>query len=163
MMLLNPDTDLDVIRPLAAPPAVVWRCWTEPALFAQWYAPKPWTIAEVVMDLRPGGRFFMVMAGPDGQRMPNEGTFLEVVAQRRLVFTDLMTEDYAPVAAVSPDFGPAFTAVMTFEPLGTGTLYRSVARHSSVKDAKINRDTGFEAGWGMTAAQLDDVSKGLMA
>ena len=101
-MLLNPDTDLEVIRPLAAPPAVVWRCWTEPALLAQWYAPKPWTIAEVVMDLRPGGRFFMVMAGPDGQRMPNEGSFLEVVAQRRLVFTDLMTEDYAPVAAVSP-------------------------------------------------------------
>ena len=162
-MLLNPDKDLEVIRHLTAPPALVWRCWTEAALFRQWYAPKPYSIDEVDMDLRPGGRFFMVMAGPEGQRMPNEGAFLEVVPERRLVFTDLMTEGYAPVAAVSADFGPAFTAVISFAPAGTGTLYRCVARHSSAADAKSNRDMGFEAGWGMTAAQLDALSKGLMA
>ena len=161
-MLLNPDTDIEVIRHLSAPPPLVWRCWTEPDLFAKWYAPKPWVIDQVVMDLRPGGRFFMVMAGTEGQRMPNEGSFLEVVAPRRLVFTDLMTADYAPVAAVSADFGPAFTAVMTFEPHGSGTLYRSVARHASAADAGINREMGFEAGWRMTAAQLDDLSKGMM-
>ena len=102
-MLLNPDKDLEVIRHLTAPPALVWRCWTDADLFRQWYAPKPFHLDEVVMDLCPGGRFFMVMVGPEGQRMPNEGAFLEVVPERRLVFTDLMTEGYAPVAAVSAD------------------------------------------------------------
>lgn len=162
-MLLNPDTDIEVTRHLTGSPDLVWRCWSEPELFAKWYAPKPWIIDEVVQDLRPGGRFFMVMAGPDGVRMPNEGSFLQVVPARRLVFTDLMTAGYAPVAAVSADFGPAFTAVITLTPEGTGTRYHTVARHGSAADATANRDMGFADGCGMTSAQLDDVSKGLMS
>ena len=161
-MQINPELDLEISRLMTAPPALVWRCWTEPDLFRQWYAPKPWIIDEVVLDTRPGGRFFMVMAGPDGQRFPNEGSFLDVVQQQKLVFTDLMTEGYAPVAAVSPDFGPAFTAVLTFAPEGRGTRYRAVARHSTAKDAKANLDMGFQEGWGMTADQLDTLSQGLM-
>ena len=161
-MLLNPETDLEIIRHLAAPPALVWRCWSEPDLFCQWYAPKPWRMTEAVLDLRPGGRFFTVMAGPDGQSFPNEGSFLLAVPQQKLVFTDLMKADFAPVAAVSPDFGPAFTAVMTFEPEGSGTRYRTVARHSTAADAKANLDLGFSEGWATTADQLDTLSQGLM-
>lgn len=161
-MQINPDRDLVIERLLKAPPHLVWRCWSEPDLFCQWYAPKPWHIAEAVLDLRPGGRFFMVMAGPEGQRFPNEGSFLEAVPDRKLVFTDLMTQDYAPVAAVSPDFGPAFTAVLSFAPEGTGTRYRAVARHSSAAAAKVNLDMGFSEGWGITTEQLDTLSQGLM-
>ncbi len=158
-MQIDPDRDIVVDRYLSAPPALVWRCWSEPALFCQWYAPRPWRIEEAVLDLRPGGRFFMVMAGPDaGQRFPNEGCFLEAVPERKLVFTDLMTEDYAPVAAVSPDFGAAFTAVMTFAPEGTGTRYRTLARHATAKDAGANREMGWQEGWDMTANQLEELA-----
>ena len=161
-MQINPDHDIVVEPVLKAPPALVWRCWTEPDLFCQWYGPKPWNVTEAVLDLRPGGRFYMVMAGPEGQSFPNEGSFLEIVPQQKLVFTDLMTADYAPVLAVSPEFGPAFTAVMSFAPEGDGTRYRAVARHGSASDAKANRDLGFEAGWAMTAEQLDTLSRRLM-
>lgn len=161
-MQLNPETDLELVRHLTAPPALVWRCWTEPDLFRQWYAPKPFSISEVVMDLRPGGRFFMVMSGPEGQQMPNEGAFLLVEPQRQLVFTDLMTEDYSPVAAVSPEFGPSFTAIMRFEPEGSGTRYHAVARHLNAAQAKINLDLGFQEGWGRGTDQLEAFSKGLM-
>lgn len=161
-MHINPDLDLVIERELRAPPALVWRCWTEPALFCQWYAPKPWVVDEVVMQLHPGGRFYLVMAGPDGQRFPNEGSILLADPERKLVFTDLMTQGFAPVPAVNPDFGPAFTAVMTFAPMGSGTLYRAVARHSSTSDAKINLTMGFQDGWAVTAAQLDTLSQGLM-
>ena len=160
-MHLNPDTDIEVVRHLAAAPAMVWRCWSEPDLFRQWYAPKPWIVDEAVLDLSPGGRFFMVWVGPDGQRFANEGAFLAAVPQQKLVFTDLMTQGFAPVPAVSPDFGPAYTAVLTFEPEGTGTLYRAVARHSTATDAKANRDGGFQDGWAMTADQLDTLAAGL--
>ena len=161
-MQINPDRDLVVERVLTAPPALVWRCWSEPDLFCQWYAPKPWRMTEAVLDLRPGGRFFMVMAGPDGQSFPNEGSFLLAVPEQKLVFTDLMTADFAPVAAASADFGPAFTAVLTFAPEGRGTRYRAVARHSTATDAKANLDMGFSEGWGMTADQLDTLSQGLI-
>ena len=161
-MQLNPETDIEIVRHLAAPPAVVWRCWSEPDLFRQWYAPKPWTIPEAVLDLRPGGRFYMIWAGTEGQSFANEGAFLAAVPQQKLVFTDLMTQGFVPVPAVSPDFGPAYTAVLTFEPEGTGTLYRAVARHSTADDAKANREMGFQEGWTVTADQLDALATGLM-
>jgi uncharacterized protein YndB with AHSA1/START domain len=40
----------------AAPPATLWRAWTEPALLARWYKPNPKCRTEVLQhDLRPGG------------------------------------------------------------------------------------------------------------
>ena len=153
-MKIDPARDLVIERLLGAPPALVWRCWTEPDLFREWYAPKPFALTDVEMDLRPGGRFYMEMSGPDGQKMPNEGSFLVVDPQTRIVFTDLMTQDFSPVEKVSEDFGPAFTAVITLAPEGRGTRYRAVARHASAREARINLDMGFEQGWAMQADQL---------
>ncbi|MCF1707235.1 SRPBCC family protein [Tabrizicola sp. J26] len=154
-MKIDPERDLVIERLLMAPPSLVWRCWTEPDLFRQWYAPKPMQLTAVELELRAGGRFFMEMTGPDGQRMPNEGSFLVVEPESKIVFTDLMTQDFSPVEKVSDDFGPAFTAVISFAPEGTGTRYRAVARHASAREAKINLDMGFEQGWGIQAAQLE--------
>lgn len=162
-MKIDPERDLVLDRLLKAPPRLVWRCWTEPALFRQWYAPKPWVVEAAELEIRAGGRFYMLWANPDGQRFPNEGAFLEAVPEKKLVFTDLMTQDYAPVDAVSPDFGPAFTAVMTFAPEGQGTRYRSVARHRSAADARANREMGFLDGWAVTSDQLDHLAQELMA
>lgn len=154
-MKIDPDRDLVIERLLEAPIGRVWRCWTEPDLFRQWYIPKPWALTEVAMELRAGGRFFMEMTGPDGQKMPNEGSFLVVEPQTKIVFTDLMTQDFSPVEKVSDDFGPAFTAVITFAPEGRRTRYRAVARHATAREAKVNLDMGFEQGWGVQAAQLE--------
>lgn len=162
-MQINPDKDLVVERVLKAPPALVWRCWADPKLLCQWYMPKPWTLVDAEIELRPGGRFFLLAQSPDGQQFPNEGSILLAEPERKLVFTDLMTRDYAPVEKVSADFGPAFTAVMTFEPEGTGTRYRSIARHMSVADAKTNAETGWTEGTAVTSGQLDALSQELMA
>ena len=94
--------ELAIRRRLAAPRAAVWRCWTEPELLKQWFCPKPWHVTEAVIDLRPGGRFFTRMAGPmpDGSQadMPNEGCFLSVEPERRLVFTDALHAGWRPAA-----------------------------------------------------------------
>lgn len=161
-MQINPDTDLVVERLLKAPPALVWRCWADPKLLCQWYMPKPWTLLQAEIELRPGGRFFLLAQSPDGQTFPNEGSILLAEPERKLVFTDLMTKDFAPVEKVSDDFGPAFTAVMTFEAEGTGTRYRSIARHSSVADARANAEGGWVEGSGVTTDQLDALSRELM-
>lgn len=157
-MRIDPDRDIVLDRLLQAPPHLVWRCWTEPGLFCQWYLPRPWFVSEAIMDLRPGGRFFMVAAGPGGERVSNEGSFLEVVPERKLVFTDLFGEDYAPFEAPDSSFGPNFTAVLTFAPDGTGTRHRAVARHRSAGDATANREMGFEAGWSVTTDQLEQLA-----
>jgi uncharacterized protein YndB with AHSA1/START domain len=100
-LTLDPTRGLVLDRVLKAPPALVRRCWTEPALICQWFCPKPWSVSEAVVDLRAGGRFFTLMNGPDGEKVPNEGSFLEVVPGRKLVFTDIFGEDFAPVDQVA--------------------------------------------------------------
>ncbi|MCB6176652.1 SRPBCC family protein [Rhodobacter sp. Har01] len=148
-MLIDPETDLDLIRHLDAPPAKVWRCWTEPKLLEQWFAPKPVVTRDVVIELVPGGSFKTVMDVPGQGEMPGHGCILEVVPQRRLVWTDLMQGGWRPNAE---SFG--FTAFILLEPEGDGTLYRAVALHRSRGQRDEHEKMGFHDGWGTATAQL---------
>ena len=78
------DRDLVLTRLLQAPRAAVWRCWTEPALLGQWFAPKPWTTPEVSLDLRPGGVTWLTGAPPGQPDMQtqalNDVNALQVIA-----------------------------------------------------------------------------------
>src|SRR3546814_7253425 len=76
------DRDFVLSMTLDAPRANVWRCWTEPDLLKQWFAPAPWTTPEAEMDVRPGGASRIVMRSPEGQDMPCRGVYLEVAPKR---------------------------------------------------------------------------------
>lgn len=149
--------DLMLVRTLKAPRALLWRCWTEPALLCQWFCPKPWSVTEARLDLRAGGQFFTMMAGPAGERHPNDGIYLEVVPMERLVFTDLMTTGWQPVEA-----GLGFTATVTFRDLPDGgTSYTALAKHRNPADSARHAEMGFEPGWGAATAQLDELAQTL--
>ena len=152
-MKIDPATDLELVRHLKASPAKVWRCWTEPRLLEQWFAPKPVVTRDVEIDLRPGGSFKTVMDVPGHGEMPGHGCFLEVVPERRLVWTDLLQGGWRPNAE---SFG--FTAFILLEPDGDGTLYRAVALHRSRSQRDEHAKMGFHDGWGIAAAQLDAVA-----
>ena len=72
------EFNLVLRRTIDASPERIWKAWMTPELLQQWFAPKPWSISDVVIDPRPGGAFNFVMHGPDGERFPNHGIFLEV-------------------------------------------------------------------------------------
>src|SRR5690606_14787685 len=80
--------DLVLERVIDASPEKIYRAYTDPAILSQWFAPKPWSISDAVIEPKVGGRFNFVMHGPDGERFPNSGVFLEVVPNRRLISTD---------------------------------------------------------------------------
>jgi len=141
--------DLTLTRDIAATPAQLFRCWTEPALIRQWFCPPPWAVSHAEMDVRPGGASLVVMRGPDGQEMPNPGVYLEVVPNRRLVATD------AYIRAWVPSEKPFLTLILTFDDLGDGrTRYTAVARHWTVADREAHDAMGFHAGWGIATDQL---------
>lgn len=141
---------------LAAPADKLYRCYTDPKLVQQWFAPKPWTIKSVDTDVRAGGRFNFVMASPEGVEYPNKGLFLAVEPNKRLVTTDAITpDDFKPS-------GPFMVAEITFEDLGNGkTRYRAVARHWNEETKKQHVEMGFEPGWTQTARQLEALAKTL--
>jgi len=151
----DPDLDLVLVRELAAPRAVIWRCWTEPEHLMQWFVPKPHKVTACHLDVRVGGACNTTF-DVEGAVMENKGVYLEVVPEEKLVFTDTYTEGWKPAAE------PFMTAIVTFEDLGGGrTRYTAVARHRNAESARQHRDMGFHDGWGTVATQLEAYAQGL--
>lgn len=142
------DRDLVLCRHIEAPPAKLYRAWTEPELMKLWFCPLPWVVSHVDNDVRVGGHSLVVMRSPEGREIPNRGVYLEVVPDRRLVFTDAFTEAWVPSAK------PFFTGIIEFEPEGSGTRYTATARHWTVHDRAAHEQMGFHEGWGKAADQL---------
>lgn len=140
--------ELRLVRIIDAPPASVYRAWTDPALMVRWFTPPPWVTTHAELDVRPGGAQRIVMRGPDGTEMPHQGVYLEVVPGRRLVMTDAYTEAWQPSAK------PFMTTVLTFEPLGARTRYTARVLHWTPEDRQAHEDMGFRDGWGVATDQL---------
>lgn len=148
------DRTLTLTRTLAATPEQIWRCWTEPKLMKEWFVPRPWTLAEAEVDLRVGGTNRVVMRNPEGELFPSVGVYLELIPDRRLVFTD------AFVSAWVPSEKPFFVGSIDLESQGPGkTLYVARARHWTVEDAEAHRAMGFLEGWGLCADQLEALAR----
>jgi uncharacterized protein YndB with AHSA1/START domain len=143
------DRELRLTRLIDAPPAAVWKAWTEPELLKQWFAPLPYTTPEASFDLRPGGSNIIVMQAPDGTRMPNRGTFLEVIPNKKLVFTDAYTGDWTP-----REGKPFMTVILTFEEEAGGTRYTARVLHWTAEDRETHEQMGFHQGWAICAEQL---------
>ena len=149
------DLELVLERVVDGPAETLFRGWTDPALMKQWFAPRPFTVTKVDVDLRPGGKSLIVMKSPEGEEYPNPGVYLEVVPNKKLVFTDAFTEGWVPA-------GPFMVSIVIFEDLGGGkTRYRAVARHWTVEARKQHEEMGFHEGWGQCLDQLIELAKTL--
>ena len=150
---MSTDRDLVITRDIAAPRVKLYRCWTEPALIKQWFAPEPWSTPHAETDVRAGGASLVVMRGPDGKEFPNHGVYLEVVPNERIVFTDAYTRAWEPSAK------PFMTLILTFEDLGGGTTrYTARARHWTEADRESHETMGFNEGWGLCTTQLAELA-----
>lgn len=157
----RPDPRLDLVleRTVDVPRELVWKAWTEPEHLKKWFTPAPWTTAECDVDLRPGGIFRTVMRSPEGQEHENVACYLEIVENETIVWTIALEPGYRP-ARQSPDaLGsgcgvPAFTALITLEPHGTGTKYTAIAMHRDEAGRETHERMGFHDGWGTVLDQL---------
>jgi len=81
---------LSITRVYDAPRERVWREWTEPERFADWFGGRDADVPlrTVAMDVRPGGAWRATMfAGPERREIRWEGAYHEVEPPDRLVFT----------------------------------------------------------------------------
>ncbi len=151
----KPDPKLDLVleRVIDVPREMVWAAWTKPEHLKKWFVPAPWSLADIELDLRPGGIFRSVMRSPEGQEFPNIGCYLEVVPIERLVWTDALLPGFRPSEK------PFFTAIVTMEEQGTRTKYTATAVHGTEAARKSHEDMGFYHGWGVALDQLVALAK----
>lgn len=133
-------------RVFAAPRERVWREWTEPERFADWFGGVECDVplSSVAMDVRPGGALRATMfCGPGRREIRWTGEYQEVDAPGRLVFT--ITDEpgdgrYELVTVVLTDLGDGRTE-MHFEQRG----HQQPDEYERAK-----------RGWGAFFARLDE-------
>lgn len=141
---------------LDAPAEKLFRCYSDPKLLQQWFAPKPWTISSAEMDVRPGGASLVAMRSPEGQEFPNPGIFLEIVPNEKIVMTDAMSAGYRPAGK------PFMVTEVLFEDAGGGkTRYIARAMHWNEETLEEHKQMGFCEGWTAVARQLEELAKTL--
>jgi uncharacterized protein YndB with AHSA1/START domain len=151
---IDPQRDLVLTRLIDAPPAKLFRAWTEPALIQQWFAPLPFTTPHAEVDLRAGGSNLVVMRGPDGKDYPNPGVYLEVVPNKRLVLTNAYTRAWEPSNET-----PLMTIVLDFAEKNGKTRYTALVRHWTPEGREEHEKMGFHEGWGICTDQLAELVK----
>ena len=109
------EPGIRVTRTFDAPRERVWREWTEPERFADWFGGPEFEVPleTVSMDMRPGGAWRLTMLADGGRREIHwKGEFREVVEPERLVFTitDQPADDvYELVIVARTDLGDGRT------------------------------------------------------
>jgi uncharacterized protein YndB with AHSA1/START domain len=81
---------ITITRVFEAPRERVWKEWTEPERFADWFGGTEFEVplSSVSMDVRPGGSWRLTMfAEPGRGEIHWKGEYREVVEPERLVFT----------------------------------------------------------------------------
>lgn len=82
----SPDV-VRIIRIIDAPREEVFSAWTEPEQLRRWWGPGEFSCTEADVDLRQDGTYRLVMQPPGGEAFVLGGTYREVVAPQRLVYT----------------------------------------------------------------------------
>jgi uncharacterized protein YndB with AHSA1/START domain len=98
---------INLRRTLNAPQERVFDLWTEPNFIRQWFGGLDTEVQEVLMDLRPGGKYSIRVQTEEGPSTIS-GEFLEVEAPARLVYTWRLdsAQGSLPVTTVEVEFKP---------------------------------------------------------
>jgi uncharacterized protein YndB with AHSA1/START domain len=140
------DRELVVTRTFDAPARLVFEAWTKPELFQRWWVPKSMgmSLASCELDVRVGGKYRLVFNYEGTTGMAFFGTYLEVVANARLVWTNEESSDAGQVTTITFEEKSGKTLLVMHE------LYPS-------KDALDAAGTGAADMMGEIFGQLDEL------
>lgn len=144
------NQEIVITRQFDAPPELVFSAWTSPSQMARWWGPKGFTNPVCNLDVRPGGKIYVVMRGPNGIDYPMGGEFREIAPPDRLVFT---TDALDPSGKLMFEF----LHKLTLEREGQKTMLtlRSTIINTTAGAEKYTN--GFEAGMTQSLQKLADL------
>lgn len=118
--------DLVITRVFDAPRELVFKAWTEPEHFTQWWGPNGYSTPHCTLDARPGGDMFFCMRSAEGDDTWARGTFLEVVPPEKIVYTEGFADPEGNIIdpasiGLPADFPELSRVEVTFTDLGGKT------------------------------------------
>lgn len=146
------EREVVVTRTFDAPARLVFAAWSQPELFRKWWVPRSlgMTLRSCEMDVRTGGAYRLVFGDDPANTMAFFGRYLEVVPDRRIVWTNEESGDAGSITTVSLEERDGKTLLVMSE------LYPS-------KEALEEAGTGAQEATQETFAQLDELLAELSA
>ncbi len=159
---MNDDNKWVLIeRELDAPIETVWKMWTDPTLFQQWYGPNGMSVPVAEMNVVIGGKrkICMEMVRPERtMTMWFSGEYREIEEPTRLVYTESMCDQdgniISPQAMGMPEGHPEVTEIIV--------ELSSEDGNTKMKMVHIGVPAGSNGagGWAQAFDKLADVLKG---
>lgn len=84
---------LVLTRVFDAPRELVFKVWTDPEHFRNWWGPKSFSLNVTKMDVRPGGIFLGSQTSPEGHVMWGKFVYQEVTPPEKLVFIQSFADE----------------------------------------------------------------------
>jgi len=97
------EREVLVTRTFDAPARLVFEAWSKPELFKKWWVPRSMgmTLRSCEMDVRTGGKYRLVFGDDPANPMAFFGKYLEVVPNKRIVWTNEESGDAGSVTTVT--------------------------------------------------------------
>jgi uncharacterized protein YndB with AHSA1/START domain len=146
------DREVAVTRTFDAPARLVFEAWTNAELFKEWWVPRSMgmTLRSCELDVRTGGQYRLVFGDDPANPIAFFGRYLDVVPNRRIVWTN---EESGPDGSV--------TTVTFDEKNGKTTLV--LTELYPTKEALDAAGTGAQDAMLETFGQLDELLGSLSA
>ena len=146
------EREVVVTRTFDAPARLVFEAWSKPELFKKWWVPRSMnmTLRSCELDVRTGGKYRLVFGDDPANPMAFFGKYLEVVPDKRIVWTNEESGDAGSVTTV------------TFEERDGKTLL-VMSELYPTKEALDAAGTGAQEAMNETFGQLDELLAELSA
>jgi uncharacterized protein YndB with AHSA1/START domain len=146
------EREVVVTRTFDAPARLVFEAWSKPELFKKWWVPRSMgmTLRSCELDVRTGGKYRLVFGDDPANPMAFFGRYLEVVPNKRIVWTNEESGDAGSVTTV------------TFEERDGKTLL-VMSELYPTKEALDAAGTGAQEAMNETFGQLDELLAELSA
>jgi uncharacterized protein YndB with AHSA1/START domain len=139
------ERTLVLSRVFDAPRPLVFKVWTQPEHLARWWGPRGFTLISYKADARVGGSFRFGMRSPENTDHWAHGTYREVVAPERLVYT---------FAWEHPDGKPKHETIITLTFVEQGDKTKLTLKQT-LFESVTSRDM-HESGWSSTFDMLGE-------
>ena len=149
------NEEFTITRVFDAPRKQVWKAWTEPERFKKWWGPKDFTAPIINMDLHTGGKYFWCMHGPDSKDYWSTGEYREIVAPKKIVYTDSFADEKgntvpASYYAMPGDWPKEPLVTVTFEEQDGKT--KMILHHAGIPAGQMREMC--EIGWNQSFDKL---------